>query len=335
MKGMRLARPLRDNPLGAFNVRNIVSEHLDMKKNVKKIVTLVLTFLAISTAITYNVVFADVVYKVKVNNVVSEIKAPRGSVQSVLDKAGVSVSSEDRVSHELNAKASEDEVIEVHKARLITVKDGESSTTITTTYDTVSDILTHAGYTLGEKDTVERSGDTITITRIVVTTNTTTEDIAYESKEVESADLPKGERKVTTAGKNGKKEVTRTITAENGKEKSIVLDKEVVTEEPVTEIVQVGTKVTQPSVRLSNGNTAGATGAEAAQEMARRTGVPASTWETIIARESNGNPNAYNPSGASGLFQTMPGWGSTATVPDQIEAATRAYKAQGLGAWGF
>ena len=306
-----------------------------MKKNVKKIVTLVLTLLAVSTAITYKVVFADVVYKVKVNNVVSEIKAPRGSVQSVLNKAGVSVSAEDRVSHALKAQASEDEVIEVHKARLITVKDGESSTTITTTYDTVSDILTHAGYTLGEKDTVDRSGDTITITRIVVTTNTTSEDIVYESKEVESADLLKGERKVTTAGKNGKKEVTRTITAENGKEKSVVVDKEVVTEEPVTEIVQVGTKVPQPSVRLSNGNTAGATGAEAAQEMSRRTGVPASTWETIIARESNGNPNAYNPSGASGLFQTMPGSGSTATVSEQIEAATRAYNAQGLGAWGF
>ena len=147
--------------------------------------------MTISTAVTYNVVFADVVYKVKVNNVVSEVKAPRGFVQSVLDKAGVSVSADDRLSHELTSKASEDEVIEVHKARLITVKDGDTSTTITTTYDTVSDILTHAGYTLGETDTVDRSGDTITITRIVVTTNTTTEDIAYESKEVESADLQK------------------------------------------------------------------------------------------------------------------------------------------------
>ena len=69
--------------------------------------------------------------------------------------------------------------------------------------------------------------------------------------------------------------------------------------------------------------------------MARRTGVPASTWEHIIARESNGQVNAYNPSGASGLFQTMPGWGSTATVEDQINAATRAYQSQGLSAWGF
>ena len=48
----------------------------------------------------------------------------------------------------------------------------------------------------------------------------------------------------------------------------------------------------------SNGNTAGATGAYAAARMAELTGVPASTWEQIIARESNGQVNAYNPSGS-------------------------------------
>ena len=86
---------------------------------------------------------------------------------------------------------------------------------------------------------------------------------------------------------------------------------------------------------LSNGNTAGATGSYAASRMAEMTGVPASTWEAIIARESNGQVDAYNPSGASGLFQTMPGWGSTATVDDQIQSAYSAYSAQGLSAWGY
>lgn len=89
------------------------------------------------------------------------------------------------------------------------------------------------------------------------------------------------------------------------------------------------------SVALANGNTAGATGSYAAQQMAARTGVPASTWEYIIARESNGQVNAYNPSGASGLFQTMPGWGSTAAVADQINSAVNAYNSQGLSAWGM
>lgn len=89
------------------------------------------------------------------------------------------------------------------------------------------------------------------------------------------------------------------------------------------------------NVVLSNGNTAGETGLYAAKQMEARTGVPASTWEHIIARESNGQVNAYNPSGASGLFQTMPGWGSTATVEDQINAAVNAYNNQGLSAWGY
>ena len=89
------------------------------------------------------------------------------------------------------------------------------------------------------------------------------------------------------------------------------------------------------SVRLANGNTPGSYGARAAQDLAARTGISASTWAVIIARESNGQLNARNASGASGLFQTMPGWGPTNTYEQQIEAATRAYKAQGLGAWGM
>ena len=86
---------------------------------------------------------------------------------------------------------------------------------------------------------------------------------------------------------------------------------------------------------LANGNTAGETGSYAARQMEARTGVSATVWEGIIARESNGDSSARNASGASGLFQTMPGWGSTATVEDQINAAVKAYNAQGLGAWNY
>ena len=89
------------------------------------------------------------------------------------------------------------------------------------------------------------------------------------------------------------------------------------------------------SVVLSNGNTAGSVGAYAAAQVAAATGTSASTWEYIIAKESNGNVNAYNPSGASGLFQTMPIWGDTSTVDAQIQAAIRAYQSSGFGAWGL
>lgn len=88
-------------------------------------------------------------------------------------------------------------------------------------------------------------------------------------------------------------------------------------------------------VQLANGNTPGTTGSNAAQVMAQRTGVPVSTWEHIIAKESNGDPNAHNPSGADGIFQTMPIHGDTSTVEAQIDAAELAYNRQGLSAWGF
>lgn len=88
-------------------------------------------------------------------------------------------------------------------------------------------------------------------------------------------------------------------------------------------------------VIISNGNTAGEIGSYAAVQMAAVTGVPQSTWESIIARESNGDYTVASSSGASGFFQTMPGWGSTATVEDQIQSALNAYNAQGLSAWNY
>ena len=299
--------------------------------------------------VTYNVAFADIDYTVKQNHVTQAVKAPRHTdVKTVLEKAGVEVKSEDRVSHNLDDEAKPDETIEVSKARELTIKDGAETKTITTTFNTPGDILENAGITLSDNDKVVWDGDVLVITRIVVNTETVDETIPFETREEEDASLAKGQKKVKTEGRNGTMTLTQNVVYENGtKTTTTTVDKKVT--DPVTQVVLVGTKEPEstreavststisasPSVRLNNGNTAGSIGASAAQEMARRTGVSATTWETIIARESNGDPNAYNPSGASGLFQTMPGWGSTATVADQIEAATRAYNAQGLAAWGF
>lgn len=69
-----------------------------------------------------------------------------------------------------------------------------------------------------------------------------------------------------------------------------------------------------------------------AQEMQERTGVSASEWETIINRESGGDPTAQNPSSsAHGLFQQL---GETSNnVQTQINDACSLYAKQKLNAW--
>ena len=295
-----------------------------------------------------------------------EIKTKKGTVREVLIANDIPFSADDRVEPGLDTRVNGGETINIYKAREITIVDGNTTTVRKTTYKKVEDILKELNITLGEKDEVTpglksevATVDTIKIARTGKTTETKKEVIKFETKE-EKDDSKYVDEKVTKVeGKNGEKEVTYNVVREKGKEVSREVASEKVITEATAEVVVVGTKQRQAaqqqevvaqqsysapaqsyssaggSVRLSNGNTAGAEGAAAAQEMARRTGVSASTWEHIIARESNGQVNARNASGASGLFQTMPGWGSTATVQDQINAATRAYKAQGLSAWGM
>ena len=300
-----------------------------------------------------------------------ELKTKKGTVREVLIANDIPFGADDRVEPGLDTKVNGGETISIYKAREITIVDGDTTTVRKTTYKKVGDILKELNIALGEKDEVTpglnsevATVDTIKIARTGKTTETKKEVIKFETKE-EKDDSKYVDEKVTKVeGKNGEKEVTYNVVREKGKEVSIEVASEKVITEATAEVVVVGTKqrsVAQQqeviaqqsysapaqsystqsyssaggSVRLANGNTAGAEGAAAAQEMARRTGVSASTWEHIIARESNGQVNARNASGASGLFQTMPGWGSTATVQDQINAATRAYKAQGLAAWGM
>ena len=296
-----------------------------------------------------------------------ELKTKKGTVREVLIANDIPFGADDRVEPGLDTKVNGGETISIYKAHEVTIVDGDTTTVRKTTYKKVEDILKELNITLGEKDEVTpglnsevATVDTIKIARTGKTTETKKEVIKFETKE-EKDDSKYVDEKVTKVeGKNGEKEVTYNVVREKGKEVSREVASEKVITEATAKVVVVGTKqrtaaqqqevaaakqsyaapaqsYSAPggSVVLSNGNTAGVEGAAAAQEMARRTGVPASTWEHIIARESNGQVGARNASGASGLFQTMPGWGSTATVQDQINAATRAYQAQGLSAWGM
>ena len=72
-----------------------------------------------------------------------------------------------------------------------------------------------------------------------------TEDIKFETIFKENPELKKGETKVIQKGENGEKTVKYKVTYNNGKEVSREKISEKITKEPVKEITEVGTKVSE------------------------------------------------------------------------------------------
>jgi len=78
----------------------------------------------------------------------------------------------------------------------------------------------------------------------VVTTKeeTKTEDVAFQVKEVQNADLPEGSRQVIAAGKKGVRTIVYTVTYTDGVETGRVEKSSTITTPAVDEVVEVGTK---------------------------------------------------------------------------------------------
>ena len=78
----------------------------------------------------------------------------------------------------------------------------------------------------------------------VVTTKeeTKTEEVAFQVKEVQNADLPEGTRRVKTAGKKGVRTIVETVTYTDGVETGRAEKSNTITTPAVDEVVEVGTK---------------------------------------------------------------------------------------------
>ena len=74
-------------------------------------------------------------------------------------------------------------------------------------------------------------------------TDVQTESIPFSTTRVNDASLPKGQTKVRTAGVNGVRTVTYRVTYTDGVETARTQISSVVTRQPVTKVIAVGTKV--------------------------------------------------------------------------------------------
>jgi len=92
---------------------------------------------------------------------------------------------------------------------------------------------------------IERVVAKVKWSKVEVTEEQKTEEIPYETKEIEDPTLDKGEKVIEQAGVAGEKSVTYRVTYIGGIEVGRSIVSEVVTVEPVDEVIRVGTKVTE------------------------------------------------------------------------------------------
>ncbi len=148
---------------------------------------------------------------------------------------------------------------------------------------------------------------------------------AHGSTEEETDQLPKGEKKVKTAGVDGMTRVTYRVTSADGVEVSREAVSSVVVTAKVDEVTIVGTK--EAAAAPSAAPTA-SSGADTSSGSSPSAAAPADDgsldddFQRLAQCESGGNPRAVNPAGYYGLYQfSLDTWASVGGTGNPIDAS--------------
>ena len=194
---------------------------------------------------------------------VQEVELTGGKVQDALDEAGVTLKDHDY----LNVDEDEwlydgEEIVVTHRVEVTLTVDGETKTELTEA-KTVRAFLKEQGVKVGKLDRMNyakkkklKEGMEIVIQRVEEKEEKETQTVAFSSTTENNSSMAKGKTQVKTAGVNGEKEITYKVTYVDGVEESREIVSEVVTKEPVTEVIYVGTYVA-PSKSGSGGSGSG------------------------------------------------------------------------------
>ncbi len=177
------------------------------------------------------------------------------TVGEAIEEIGLTLKDNDKINYSRDAKVVDGMVITIKTAFYVTLKADGSKVKYAITEGTVSDLLKLAGVTLGADDYTKpaadkelKAGMKVKVYRVEYKEETRTEKIKYKTKKIKDKKLLETKKKVVTKGKNGSKDVTYSVKYVNGKEESKEALSEVVTKEPVTKVVKIGTKRAHPSV---------------------------------------------------------------------------------------
>ena len=249
-------------------------------------------------------------------------------VSDVIAEAGVVLDDNDAVNTDINGELTDNADIVVTRYHKVTVHDNGITQIVDVPEGTVANVLPVANITLGEEDTLSVAesepvidGMEVTVNRVTYATQTVTEDIPFETKVIETADLYKGETQVQTAGVNGTKTAVKECKFVNGQ---LVESTDVVVlseTAPVAEVKLVGTKAKPAAVTSVSSTSASAqTGAT----ISGNTIVDANGNVLNVARVITGECTAYTGGGITSTGAPA-AVGRVAVNPNVIPYGTKLY----------
>lgn len=201
--------------------------------------------LVILLALLVPTVFAQTTYVITDGDQVKVYTTFTSNPASVLDQAGFQLDEDDTYTTQPGDGVSE---ITVQRSQLITVNNCGEQIQVSSYGETLEMLLNRLGIpSYGEYsvslplDTVTYDGMEVTISCTVEMEQTYTVDIPYESIECYDPSLPEGQRQVLVEGVIGQVRKTADVVYVDSQETSHTVISETVIQQPVNEIIMVGT----------------------------------------------------------------------------------------------
>jgi uncharacterized protein YabE (DUF348 family) len=245
------------------------------------------------------------------------------TVAAALEELGIRADSAKLSASRSQTLGREGLTLTVTTPKSLTVRVDGKSLTGSSTGRTVKDALAEMKVTLDKDDRVKpgpaalvTDGMKIAVQRVATKTVKATESVAFRTVEKSDSSLFEGDTKTLTAGRTGTKVVTYKVVTVDGKSSARKAVSSVVTAQPVTRVVAVGTKNRPTTTTPTTGNKPSADGLN---------------WAALAQCESGGNPSTNTGNGFYGLYQfDAQTWHSVggSGLPHENSASEQTYRAQ-------
>ena len=179
-----------------------------------------------------------------------EYKIRGETVEALLDRAGITLSSGDSVSPALDTPLEAGMAVEVTRAYPVSVQSGGKVQVLYMSEGTVGEALSKAKVAYAAGDELSQlpfedlePGMRITHTAVDISYDVSYQTLEYDQVVIKDEDEYEDYREVEVEGENGRKQVTQRVIVKDGLEVSREVADQVVISPAVDEVVRIGTKI--------------------------------------------------------------------------------------------